>query len=104
MNKRLKNILIIIGIVIVFMAIYIGYSIYSFFDQKYDTSHMSPYYQELVKECETRKSFSCCIASVEDMAAGGYKLALEPGCPEGYQRTMLRCMNSFAWCEPQASL
>lgn len=69
-------------------------------EQKSDISKLPDYYRNLAKECESRASYSCCISSVNYMADGNYTLEPETGCPEGYQRNMLRCIDTFKWCEP----
>lgn len=66
-------------------------------------------YQALGQQCLERGSFNCCMASVKTMAKGGYRQASEfksledEGCPKGYRRNILRCIDSFAWCEPVQS-
>ncbi|TSC74891.1 MAG: hypothetical protein G01um101430_708 [Parcubacteria group bacterium Gr01-1014_30] len=34
------------------------------------------------------------------MKAGNYTLAPQEGCPAGYQPNMMRCIDSFRWCQP----
>lgn len=63
-------------------------------------------YQALGQQCLEAGSFNCCMASVRAMAQGGYQQAGEfksiddEGCPSGFRRNILRCGDSFAWCEP----
>jgi hypothetical protein len=56
------------------------------------------YYNDLSSQCEGDE---CCLASVNSMFKGGYKLATDGQCPEGYDISMLRCITSYKWCEPQ---
>lgn len=58
------------------------------------------YYKELAKKCEEKGGFTCCISSVNAMEEGGYELEPETGCPHGFQVNMLRCVDSYKWCEP----
>ncbi len=55
------------------------------------------YYNLLEQKCAND---SCCSASLKRMASGNYKLEPETGCPTGYQRNMLRCSETYKWCEP----
>ncbi len=62
-------------------------------------------YQELGKSCLAKTSFNCCMSSVRNMAAGKYAQAVMTDgryqCPEGYVNNMLRCIDSYSWCEPK---
>ena len=58
------------------------------------------YYQNLFKECESKNSFSCCDNSLAQMIVGNYKLEPSEGCPTGTQRNLLKCEDTFVWCEP----
>lgn len=66
-------------------------------------SKLPDYYKNLAKECESKQDYSCCMSSVNRMANGNYQLAPETACPEGYQSNMLKCIDSFKWCEPKGS-
>lgn len=60
----------------------------------------SGYYRDLDRRCETRSSVGCCKSSVEAMRRSGYRLAENDLCPKGQSRNMMRCADSFRWCEP----
>ena len=103
-----KNILIIIVIVLAIASL----GIYFYMTQKSDTnfsdntiqnnttSEAQDYYDKLADECKSKQSENCCLASVEAMKQGGYTLAVQDGCPAGYQPNMMRCIDSFRWCQP----
>ncbi len=55
------------------------------------------YYQQLRDQC---KGSSCCESSVGSMEQGGYLLEPDGGCPPGTDRNMLKCVDSYKWCEP----
>ena len=56
----------------------------------------SPDYEVLRKKCDS----GCCTASVDTMQAHGGILVPESGkCPDGYSMEMLRCRQSYQWCE-----
>lgn len=58
-------------------------------------------YNRLAKDCEQRGSKSCCLASVLAMRRGGFQPAPpEESCPAGTSRNMMRCEDSYQWCEP----
>ena len=57
------------------------------------------YYQNLLAECESKNSPNCCIASVTQMASNNYKLEPANGCPADAQRNLLKCEDTFIWCE-----
>lgn len=64
---------------------------------------MAGYYEELAKECSGKASTACCMASVKAMAAGGFELAPRGGaCSVGERENMMKCVDSFRWCEPAA--
>jgi hypothetical protein len=59
-------------------------------------------YKALAKACN--KS-SCCLASVRAMEEGNYlldegKTFKETTCPGGYKPSMMKCIDSYRWCEP----
>jgi hypothetical protein len=64
------------------------------------TDNTQNYYDNLASECKSKQSESCCLASVEAMKAGNYTPAAQEGCPDGYQSNMMRCIDSFRWCQP----
>jgi hypothetical protein len=62
-------------------------------------------YQTLAEGCLDKGSFNCCMSSVRRMANGKYVQAgafknLVYECPEGYTANMLRCEDTYVWCEP----
>ena len=69
--------------------------------QNGNTGNTQNYYDKLANECKSKQSESCCLASVEAMKQGGYTLAPAEGCPAGYQPNMMRCIDSFRWCQPE---
>lgn len=58
------------------------------------------YYDLLIAQCSNKQNEICCLASEKQMEAGGFELAENGQCPAGYMRNMLRCPDSFQWCEP----
>lgn len=60
----------------------------------------SQYYIHLSRECRKKQSASCCMASVKAMMRNKYKLAPEEGCAFGFAPNMMRCIDSYNWCEP----
>ena len=61
-------------------------------------------YEALEKVCK-QKGGGCCMASLKAMRKNNYFLASEDdsinyGCPEGYRRNGMLCIDSFQWCEP----
>lgn len=72
---------------------------YPYLKREYQISKLQPYYKDLAEKCKEKESFSCCFASVKAMSAGNYKL-LEDGCMEGYMGNMLKCVDTYQWCEP----
>lgn len=67
-----------------------------------EVSQWTDYYKELAEQCMGKTSYSCCMSSVRSMEQGDYKIEPETGCPDGFQRNMLKCESSFKWCEPCA--
>lgn len=59
-------------------------------------------YDELVNECKNKEGESCCLASAEAMKINGYTLVPREGCPSGYRSNMMRCVDSYRWCQPIA--
>ncbi|MDD4333049.1 MAG: hypothetical protein PHT51_02955 [Patescibacteria group bacterium] len=100
----MKKIIIISTIIILILVTITGF-IYFYMNQGSDISGFPDYYKNLAKECELKLSHDCCMSSVNIMTNGNYQLApgktlAESGCPEGYQPNMLKCIDSFRWCEP----
>jgi hypothetical protein len=59
-------------------------------------------YESLEEECQRRTSRGCCMASFRVIKENGYFLASEGGtCPDGYSPNMMRCIDSYQWCEPE---
>jgi len=95
-----KIAIIIIVIVSIVILILLGSNFYSTYKHDKEISNLPDYYQQLALECESKGSYSCCMASVNNMANGNYKLSPDSGCSDGFQRNMLKCIDSFKWCEP----
>jgi hypothetical protein len=96
----MKKIIIILSVIIGLIIVLAVGIIYFQPTQKQNISELSDYYKNLAKECESKSSYNCCMSSVNNMADGNYQLAPENGCPNGYQGNMLKCIDSFKWCEP----
>jgi hypothetical protein len=97
----MKRVAIIIAIIVsILILIFIGSHFYSTYKHNKEISDLPDYYYQLALECETKGSYSCCMASVNNMVNGNYKLSPDNGCPEGFQGNMLKCIDSFKWCEP----
>ena len=89
--------IIVLAIVLVYLTIY-NYT--DIFVPHYRASKFhDPYYQQLAESC-SKESLGCCLASVEIMQASNFRL-YTPGvdCPEGYQRSTLKCIGSYDWCQ-----
>ena len=69
-------------------------------NQNTENTDAQNYYDRLTKECKNKGSENCCLASVNAIKAGNYTLVPEQGCPAGYQPNMMRCKDSYTWCEP----
>lgn len=57
-------------------------------------------YDKLVSECKRKQDEGCCLASIEVMKSGNYMFAPQGGCPPGYQQNMMKCVDSYRWCQP----
>ena len=56
------------------------------------------YYDVLEEKCN---GDNCCLSSLKHMRNNNYKKADEnEECPEGFNRSMMRCITSYQWCEP----
>lgn len=69
------------------------------------TSNNINYYENLKKDCENKNSSNCCISSVDAMESGKYELAKTDKhwndyCEQWFQKNLLRCIDSYTWCEP----
>lgn len=95
-----KTIIIISAIIVFIIVVIVAGSVYKNIKIKSEISKLPSYYQNLIKECENRESYSCCKTSVDRMSEGNFKTAPETGCAEGYQGNMLKCIDSYKWCEP----
>jgi hypothetical protein len=93
MEKKVVLILIVSVLIIalIFMMPYLN--------RKLEISSYPEYYKKLAIECESKESYECCISSVRNMFNGNYTLALEGECPEGYLKNMLKCIDTYVWCE-----
>ena len=100
-----KIFLIVIGILIVIgVAYFLVFTQTDIFVPHYRVSDYSqPYYQNLAQQCESKTSLGCCLASVKTMQSGNYQLASQGKCPDGYKPNTMLCIDSYHWCEPEAS-
>lgn len=62
-------------------------------------------YQALAESCKQRGSVNCCMSSLRTMRENNYFPASEDdsgnySCPEGFNRNLIRCIDSFIWCQP----
>ena len=66
------------------------------------TTATKAYYQELALECNAKEDKKCCLDSLREMEkVGAYEIDSNVGvCDYGYEREMLNCADSFAWCKP----
>ena len=95
-----KKILIRCGFIVI-LAIIIGLGIGNYVHEpKHAINSEQKYYFYLSKGCRHKQSASCCMASVRAMMGNKYKCVPESGCPEGSHPSMLRCNDSYHWCEP----
>jgi len=97
MNKVIKYILIVVAII---ATLIIGLNLYLYSNQKIEVSSFKGYYHELAKQCEQKSSFGCCIASVRAMENGNYRLSENNICDDSFTPNVMRCIDSFKWCEP----
>ena len=65
-------------------------------DDHYAIQTDAPYYLTLKKQCHNN---SCCLGSLKAMVETQSKLAQNDSCPTGYRRMMMRCVDSYVWCE-----
>ncbi len=97
MKKILIVIITIFGAIILFGF---GYDFYKDWALKNKINNYSDYYKQLIEGCKSKNNQSCCISSVQYMQNGNFKLAPKSGCPEGFQKDMLKCIDSYKWCRP----
>lgn len=57
------------------------------------------YYRQLSRECLKKQSVSCCMTSLRRMMAHHSREVLPEGCADGFVPNMLRCPDSYRWCE-----
>lgn len=96
------NTILIVGAIII-VSILIGLIIFSFARKQEVEQYvleLPDYYKYLAGQCESKRSYNCCLNSVSRMASGDYKLRPEAGCADGYKSNSLRCLAAFSWCEP----
>ncbi len=77
-----------------------GYFIYH--NNNNNTSTQNKYYEKLAQECNSKEDKECCFDSVKEMRRiNAFTLNSNDGvCDYGYEREMLNCADSFAWCKP----
>lgn len=66
-------------------------------------SQNSDYYEKLTQQCE-RFGFGaggCCRDSADRMRDGNFLLEPKEGCLQGFKREMLKCIETYKWCEPE---
>ncbi|MDP2718115.1 MAG: hypothetical protein Q8P02_05200, partial [Candidatus Micrarchaeota archaeon] len=56
------------------------------------------YYGQLKAACAPGDG--CCMGSVNNMESGGYKIAENRQCPNGFQRVAVKCPTAYSWCVP----
>lgn len=97
MKKSIKVILIVMALIVAFI---IGSSIYGYLSKRFEINRLPVYYRELAEECLQKSSYGCCMASVRAMYNGNYKLSENNTCEDGFTPNMMKCIDSFKWCEP----
>jgi len=97
MRKTIKVILIVVALIVAFI---IGINLYSYGKKRVEVKSMPDYYQTLAEQCLQKSSYGCCMASVRAMKNGNYKLSENNTCGDGFAPNMMRCIDSFKWCEP----
>ena len=81
-------------------AFIVSLNLYNYLSKRVEVCRFPDYYQKLASQCLQKGSYSCCISSVKNMRQGNYRIEPESGCPEGFNRNMLKCIDTFIWCEP----
>jgi hypothetical protein len=97
MKKVLAASGIILGAIILSGS---GHHLYKDWSLKKEINSYPDYYRQLAQECQAKRTGGCCMSSVQNMLSGNYKLSPGSGCPDGYKRNMLKCIDSYQWCEP----
>lgn len=97
-----KKILIWCGFVVILAIITgLGIGYYGSGPKQVNNSDLQ-YYFRLSKGCRSKKSASCCMASVRAMMGNRFKLVPESGCGKGFVPNMKRCSDSYRWCAPKS--
>lgn len=97
MKKFIKIILIVAAII---TASIIGLNFYRYQKKLAEIKNLPDYYQELAEQCLQKSSYGCCISSVRAMKDGDYRLNENNTCKDGFTLNMMKCVDSFKWCEP----
>jgi hypothetical protein len=95
-----KVIKILIILVVLFIAFFFAPNVYKYFSRRIEINRFPSYYQNLGNQCLQKSSYGCCIASVRVMRSGNYKLSENGTCGDGFMPNMMKCIDSFKWCEP----
>ena len=89
-----KIILILLALILLGGAGYFTY-------QNTKASAQNGYYKKLSQECQQKSSPDCCLSSLEAMKKdNAHKINPGDMCSYGYEKEMLNCADSFAWCKP----
>lgn len=96
-----KTVLLFLGVTILVVLLLL----FLVFNQPAQQSapELLEYYQKLAEQCKSKGSYECCMSSVNEMSDNNYMLEPATGCPVSYQRNMLRCADTFVWCEKNTS-
>ena|SRR3989338_1215692 len=57
------------------------------------------YYRHLSRQCLKKESVGCCMSSLRRMVVAHAHLVPPEGCTDGFQPNMLKCADSYRWCE-----
>jgi hypothetical protein len=95
----MRKAIIAIFVITVLIALYIlGQNLYKDWIYEREINGFPDYYKQLAEKCSSR---GCCLSSVRYMVKGNFKLSPESGCPDDMQGNMLKCIDSYKWCEPK---
>jgi len=99
-----KVVFIIAGIFVAIAALYfILLTQTDLFVPQYQASdYQQTDYQNLAQQCKNGIGLECCLASVEVMKASNYQLTSAGKCPDGYKTNIMRCQESYQWCQPES--
>ena len=97
MRKTIKFILIVVALIVAFI---IGVNLYGYAKKRVEIQSMPDYYQALAEKCLHKSSYGCCMSSVRAMKNGNYTLSENDTCGDGFRSNVMKCMDSFQWCEP----